>query len=102
MREQLMAARALLASGWCQHEMAVDGDGLACNLRDARARSWCMTGAMRRVGIELASPAESLVANVVAERLPTRTFRIVNYNDEYGRTQGEILAALDAAIAKCE
>lgn len=96
-RERLGRTRALVRAGWCQYDSRRVVDGRQC---------YCLTGAVwasaaagdgdfshdyRVVKAALAFLRRAARA-VVAGDLP-------KWNDTYGRTQGEVLALIDKAIA---
>lgn len=88
-KKVLIDARALIARGWVQgiYELRTD-DGL----------KFCALGAIH--GAESYNPGDSRDAQLTfrnAIPLP-----IVPWNDTPGRTQAEVLAAFDRAIASCK
>lgn len=105
--EILKAAREKVAAGWTQGENARDEDGNPVGA--GAAACWCAYGA-----IDAATPREGLgYAEFYRVRsdamlilrdaigLPG-TNRIADWNDAPGRTQAEVLAAFDRAIALAE
>lgn len=88
----LREARAALArpGSWCQHRES-DAHGRRC------AVGW-LDYAARGVGITV----PEVVVGYIAPVLPAPPRRVVDYNDERGRTQAEMVALFDAAITRAE
>jgi hypothetical protein len=98
----LEAARALVASGWCQGESALDAAGDIVSMFDPAAAVFCASAACGRV------------ASVVLHRNMTRRSEamhaallgvirgddLVVWNDHPKRTKRAVLAAFDRAIAR--
>ena len=116
--KNLQAARDLLAGegAWFQGWYAgVDGqEDMELNANDPKANCWCALGALQKVGIPgdgdadpglFESPeVQALVAaiNSTGFVLPQESkvsLPVAYYNDAEGRTQEEILAVFDKAIA---
>lgn len=94
----LTQARALLEKGWCQGEYAKDADGYPVHADNLEASSWCINGAL--IGIRVSSPhvifeLEYLLSDKVG-------IGIICWNDKRYRTQVEVLALMDKAIASPE
>lgn len=95
----LRAARALVAKEWTRRASARDSAGIACAANDEGARSWCMVGALAVVTHGALEYATEAVADVLGmER--SADHRISDWNDAPGRTQADVIAAFDAAIAR--
>lgn len=98
--ENLRAARALVARGWCQEYMAEDVLGNPISADEFHARwpaKFCIIGACYAVG--------SVGMNTAERRYLRRVLHIEwegDWNDVPGRTQTEVLDAFDAAIALAE
>lgn len=93
----LHAARARVASGWCQGNAAMR-DGTLCMFDDAN--QWCASGALyaaRRATGE----REAWHRGAVFLRQAIGS-EITRWNDRQGRTQAEVVAAFDRAIALAE
>lgn len=107
--EELMEARALIAKGWVQGTMATQTgspwDGL-------RFTAYCMLGALEKAhgGIvayrKMDQSHYEPVVHALAAGLPADFYGvgnppgfIVTFNDSTGRTQQEVLAVFDRAIA---
>lgn len=83
----LEKARALIARGWCQNTQ-IDADG-----------NVCVVGAIKlAAGVEHISVYRHLGFTMDTSR-PNETWPAV-WNDAPGRTQAEVLARFDAAIAR--
>lgn len=102
----LIAARALLAKGWCQDVIAEDDRHMECPSRDARAYRWSLTGAITAVlplpmttdvFVELYMQINAHLA-VAAKQLGEEWTTGEEFNNELSRTQSKVLAVMDAAI----
>ena len=89
----LHALRDLLAQGWCQGTYARDTFGNAVDCRSSRACAWCLLG-----GIEITIPFERFPQTEHAIRTEINGC-IPLWQDKPKRTQAEVLAMLDRAIA---
>jgi hypothetical protein len=100
----LRDARARVATGWCQHASARDGDGRIVEPWDVEARSWSLLGAIvavtepRRLELGQLSLAElttalGALADLIAE--PS----LESWNDAPDRARDEVLDVLDRATA---
>jgi hypothetical protein len=78
----LQKARDLIEKGWCQNATQI-------------GESYCMMGAIASV-TDVWSPS----INVLGKAIDTPS--IVGWNDTSGRTQAEVLAAFDKAIASLD
>lgn len=108
--EILRDARALIEHGWCQDSAAVDARGVAVDPTARSACAWCVSGALNRA---LHTPnhdrrdyftffrARAALAQIVGAD-PAVIGQIVVWNDHPERTQAEVLAAFDRAIAAAE
>lgn len=95
----LKAMRALLArdGGWTQGACARDVAGKEVDELSARAVSFDALGALTRAGRD-ARPGEGGAAMAqLRDRIGFKT--LGDWNDAPGRTQAEVLALVDAAIA---
>jgi hypothetical protein len=97
-KEVLVKARAKIEQGWTQGTFARNGNQEYVYPTDSDAVSWCVRGAICVVVVEetedLGFRARRLLAsaNQITEGLAV-------WNDTPGRTQAEVLAAFDKAIA---
>jgi hypothetical protein len=97
----LKGGRKRILEGWCQGESALNAkDNVTCvNSRDAVA--WCLEG-----GIEAAAPTTDawLTAELaLCDALGADDISMLSiWNDKPGRTQAEVVALFDKAIAKLE
>lgn len=96
--EVLQKARERIAQGWTQCSFARTQTGSPCDSGDKRAVTFCAAGAIN------ASSPPSSVERSEAHRLLGRVTLVstMEFNDKRGRTQAEVLAAFDAAIAKAK
>jgi hypothetical protein len=92
----LKRMRELLAAGWTQGAMARNKNGKPANLRASNAVCFCLIGSQCRAEHEF-----GFVVAGTGHLLELRTGTSA-FNDAEGRTQAEILAVVDAAIAKRE
>ena len=98
--EQLRAAQVLVARGWCRRHMAEDALGRSVHVNDLAkisATKYCLIGACYAVG--------AIGVGAVVRQYLRRILRVEwegDWNDAPGRTQAEVLAAFDAAIALAE
>lgn len=92
--EILKAARELIAkpNGWTQRVMARNDSGAAVAASDSEASCFCAWGAIRAAGGDWEWPALKALDGVAGERVET-------FNDAPGRTQAEVVAKFDEAIA---
>lgn len=97
--EILKAARDLLAKGWTQGAYARDEIGLTVGENDKRACRFCSVGAIWAAASRLNDgPSE---AQSAVERIPRARF-LIAWNDDSRRTQADVLALFDEAIANEE
>lgn len=97
--EVLVAARAKVAQGWTQRASARNADKAKVHPCDPAARCWCMLGAV--AAITHNTPVVSMdIADTLRNALPEAPrWDNASYNDTLGRTQAEVLAVFDHAIA---
>jgi hypothetical protein len=101
----LAHARGLISSSWTQHTEARSADGRPVDPWDANAVEWSLLGALvagyehvviaegQNAALEALVRACALLATVIeSDSLP-------GWNDAPGRTQADVLAALDQAAA---
>lgn len=96
--EILKEARELIAKpgAWTQHHSARDASGHRVPVTHHRACSFCAYGAVARV----AFPASSTAAAAQAlDRVVDAEDWFPDFNDSRGRTQEEVVAKFDEAIA---
>lgn len=98
--EVLREARALVAKGWCQNENAFNSEGKMVHARDPSACRWCVNGALM-VASGGVIPCQSTAWDRIRDsnRIP---LALDEWNDEPERTQAEVVAAFDRAIASLE
>lgn len=92
----LREARKLLKRGWCQGAPARDAEGLSVGELKPTACRWCLLGA-----ISFASRGEPALYRKAEKilRVATGWEMLALWNDVINRTQAEVLAAVDRAIA---
>lgn len=93
----LRRARPLIAAGWTQYAFAKDDVGATVNSSSPNAVCWCSLGAIN-ASIEMTGEydaAKNVLSRVAGENIGV-------WNDAPGRTQAEVLALFDRAIAECE
>jgi hypothetical protein len=98
--ELLTAARALVLKGWTQGFYARTPAGECVSPESETAAAWCLSGALMAAndgtyddGMEAEYRAFTLLQEAVAAPIP-------DWNDEPGRTQAEVVEALEKAIEK--
>jgi hypothetical protein len=91
----LTEARKLIAQGWTQGEYKRVVNGVEC---------WCISGAMGQAapdykpnGLEFAALFRALRAD---DFYLSSSTSLIEWNDTPGRTQEDVLALIDRAIAK--
>ena len=98
----LEVARALVERGWVTWEDALDADGVGCDPTDDAAVEWSAYGAIlvaaQLWGSDGNGAARLWMLDAVMEHLPTR-WSLSAWNDAPGRTQAEVIALFDRAIA---
>jgi hypothetical protein len=94
MLEDLEAARAKVAQGWCQGVHARDKNGIKVLSVSDLATRWCAAGALLAVGAT--SEASELLLKTIGDP-PHGSIPI--WNDVPERSQADVLAAFDQAIA---
>lgn len=99
-KEDLITARAKVETGWCQGTAARDKRGNHVSAQSLDATQFCILGA-----VSAARPANSVP--VIAELYRTLNHEeyqgaLSGFNDAPGRTQEEVLALFDKAIARAE
>lgn len=93
-REVLVGARERIAQGWCQDVSAVDFSGEGCCSGSPDAHAWCLNGA-----IVAADATEAVDLACFAAMGFRNRGEAVGWNDEPERTQAEVLARIDVALA---
>jgi hypothetical protein len=95
-KQILVEARELIARGWAQKHLATDAFGRKVLPWEPAAECWCSYGAIAFAvgdGVGIASACAEL-------RSAIGHGDIVPWNDAPERTQAEVLAAFDRAIAE--
>lgn len=101
----LRDAHKLLERGWCQGSMARDGSGTVVASHDKQACSWCASGALRTAASAATAIGDRFERTDALDkarwllRRETGAVYISEWNDAPGRTQAEVLAAVDRAAA---
>jgi len=106
MSEFLREARALIASGWCQGSLARRKWGRGYRQVSpyaANAVQWCAAGALEALHARLECEEPSAAATYLTAHIPAAfPYGLDLWNDLSGRTQDEVLALYDRAIAHAE
>jgi hypothetical protein len=108
-KQVLIEARGLVEKGWCQGTFARTASGEEAHSISPDAHSHCALGAVRAVTL----PAFPFIEARVAAREALASFlppaedqdaqdQIVVFNDAPERTQADVLALFDRAIAAAE
>lgn len=105
--EVLEMAKERLRGHWCQGDYAMTNDGEMCAVQTPECRV-CAHGAVLSLslsGVVLGRLRALNLLSKAAEQVSNGMYRsAINYNDEKGRTEEEVLALFDKAIelAKAE
>lgn len=94
--ETLKEARALIAQGWTQGCAARDAEGNDVNSVDISAVSFCIYGACRRASVGRRKESYKLSTNALRD---AGMINLSTWNDAPDRTQADVLALFDRAIA---
>jgi hypothetical protein len=94
--ETLVAARAFVARGWCQRVDARDAYGRSVRAASPSAVCMCAEAAIEVAAERGVDPSDAFGA---VKRAAGITGAIFDWQDTPGRTQAEVLAAFDKAIA---
>ena len=102
--EVLLAARELIAreGGWCQGACARDSDGAPVSEEDPRAESFCVISA---ISISTASEPENFNTFTDARLFLQNMLGVHSagrWNDKPGRTQLEVVEALERAALQAK
>lgn len=94
----LRAMREIIENGWCQGAHARSSSGVSVRPESSYGESYCLTGAALRVtnDFEDRLPAYMAIRSVIGG------VDITTFNDAYGRTKGQVIAAIDSAIEGCK
>lgn len=84
----LKRIRNIIRRGWTQGASARLANGKPCSALNSRAKSWCLWGAVNKADATGTAIIRAL-----------QHYDYIGWNDQFGRTQEEVLAVLDAAIA---
>ncbi len=90
--EILLAARAKIEKGWTQGAYARDRHGEKVGPLDTKAVCWCVEGVFFAIGVTPSSAGDYFSTAIGTEDYPC-------WNDQLSRTQAEVLAAFDRAVA---
>lgn len=108
-RDVLVRARGLIEQGWCQGVGARDARGHEVGALMREACSWCTLGALSRAldlsntdayGVDYTRAREAIADAIGRDCDGGRAIAV--WNDHRERTQADVLAAFDRAIAACE
>lgn len=106
-RRLLEGARELVAESWCHGVDALDVNGFEVDPWDDEAASWSLLGAVVAVLEREASgvgelPLADLAAALYALADLIETDSLVDWNDDQGQTQANVVAVLEQAAAAYE
>lgn len=98
--KKLRKMRELLtpAGAWLQGRYAQTEDGFACQVHDRNAVCWCLVGAS--LTLDSTAGAEYAIRDFL--NLVPSGNNLIFWNDTPGRTQDDVLAAIDGTIAGLE
>lgn len=98
--DKLREARGYIEQGWTQHVSAADAEGMEVDKFHPAAACFCLYGAFDRAfstaPLEDSEFAWMHLKDAIADPQP------IGWNDRFGRTQAEVLAAFDKAIELAE
>lgn len=97
----LKRARALVERGWCQGTYSRDERGVA-SLSKSQDCSWCSVGALDTAAGSDSDKYLAAYDELATAITPGGDVGVVKWNDAPGRTQAEVLAMFDRAIASLE
>ena len=98
--ELLRAGRERIARGWCQEDYAQDDQGAPALPWGSKACRWCASGALE-FG-DSSDDCRQEAWEALSAEIPGVSVRVTDFNDFMGRTQVEVLALYDRAIAALE
>ena len=106
-RRLLEGARELVAESWCRGVDALDVDGFEVDPWDDEAASWSLLGAVvavleREASLAGELPMAELGAALYALSELVETDSLVDWNDDQGQTQANVVAVLEQAAAAYE
>ena len=91
--DTLLAARDIVADGWCQKAPARTTDGRGVLANDPDAAAWCMAGAIEKVtGNDHVTDAHRFVYQYLADE---KHIGLFGFNDTEGRTKWQVVGMLD-------
>jgi len=99
-KEDLITARAKVETGWCQGTNARDAQGQPILAEYPDATKFCAMGALVSVCGHYFPAHLSVLCSVLQGR--DHQWTVSAYNDHPSRTQEEVLALFDKAIARVE
>ena len=106
--DDLTNTRSFVERGWTQHTLSVDADGRTADPSSPEAKKWCLDGALYAAVPDLSGNnfQDKLARRHQAREAITQATddldSIDQWNDKRGRTQEQVLAALDQTVAYCE
>ena len=106
-QQLLQDARKLVAESWCHGADARDANGFEVDPWDDDAASWSLLGAVvavleREASLSGELPLDELGAALYALADLIETDSLVDWNDDQGQTQANVVAVLDQANATYE
>jgi hypothetical protein len=97
--EILRGARDLVAAGWTQGAFGRTHSGMPMGYAGANIANYCALGALFRAGSG-SGPLPTKLAEIAVRNQVNGS--LVIFNDTPGRTQAEVVAVYDKAIAAAE
>lgn len=95
----LQNTRALIVRGWNQGTFAQNAKGEAVTSGDPEACSWCLIGALGTAAKDHET-AFDRAYDILRKLMPIGSYSLSLWNDLPGRTQADVLALIDRAIAQ--
>ena len=99
--DKLREARALIGRGWTQGVFARDAGGRCVSPMSPDACCFCMMGAVERIASGTYS-GDTLISCLEDALGVHDAIGITSFNDDFKRTQPQVLAAFDKAIELAE
>ena len=104
--ELLEKAKKKIEKGWCQETLAKDAKGRIVSERSRDACQWCSVGAiLAALPIKEWRKEQEIGFSTLAETMEgflekaMGSVSVAHWNDRPGRTQQQVIAAFDKAIA---
>jgi len=98
-KECLEKARGFIALGWTQQEFARKANGKPVLALDPKATCWCIQGALQAALNKTGNYSERFYECSILLANAADNHALIWWNDAPYRTQAEVLAVFDQAIA---